>query len=51
MKKPYKLIQRLFTVTASLALVIATMTANSTCYCFSYQPDVPDGLRKWHKEP
>lgn len=34
-------------ITAPLALALAIMTANSTCYFFSYQPDVPQGLEKY----
>lgn len=29
---------------APLALVVATVTANSTCFFFSYQPEVPAKL-------
>lgn len=34
---------------SALALVLATVTANSTCYFFSYQPDEPAGLTKFKK--
>lgn len=34
---------------SALALVLATVTANSTCYYFSYQPDEPAGLMKLKK--
>lgn len=34
-------------ITAPLALALAIMTANSTCYFFSYQPDVPKSLDKY----
>lgn len=32
---------------APFALALAIMTANSTCYFFSYQPDVPKSLNKY----
>ena len=32
---------------APLALSLAIMTANSTCYCFTYQPDMPKSLDKY----
>ena len=34
-------------VIAPLALAIAIMTANSTCYIFSYQPTPPKSLSKY----
>jgi len=34
---------------SALALVLATVTANSTCFYFSYQPDEPAGLMKLKK--
>lgn len=30
----------------SLALMVAVMTANSMCFCWSYQPRTPEGLKK-----
>jgi len=36
-------------VVSALALVLATVTANSTCYYFSHQPDEPEGLMKLKK--
>lgn len=32
---------------APFALALAIMTANSTCYFFTYQPDVPKSLDKY----
>jgi len=29
---------------AALALVLATVTANSTCFFYSYQPKIPEKL-------
>ncbi|MBE5938506.1 MAG: cyclic lactone autoinducer peptide [Lachnospiraceae bacterium] len=29
---------------ATLALVLATVTANSTCFFYSYQPKIPEKL-------
>lgn len=37
------------TMVAALALMLATVTANSTCYFLSYQPDEPKGLDKFRK--
>lgn len=34
-------------VTAPLALALAIMTMNSTCWLFSCQPDVPDSMSKY----
>lgn len=34
---------------AALALLLATVTANSTCYYMSYQPDEPATLSKLKK--
>lgn len=34
-------------ITAPLALALAIMTANSTCYFFTHQPDVPRSLDKY----
>lgn len=33
-------------VVAPLALALAVMTANATCYFFTYQPEVPKSLKK-----
>lgn len=32
---------------APIALALAILTANSTCYFFSYQPDVPKSLDRY----
>jgi cyclic lactone autoinducer peptide len=34
-------------IIAPFALALAIMTANSTCFFFSYQPDVPKSLDKY----
>ena len=34
---------------ATLALTLATVTANSTCFYYSCQPDEPKGLSKLKK--
>ena len=41
------LISRTSKFAAPLALALAIITANSTCYFFSYQPDVPKSLDKY----
>lgn len=41
------LISKTSRLVAPFALALAIMTANSTCYFFSYQPDVPKGLDKY----
>ena len=33
-------------IVAPLALALAVMTANSTCFFFTYQPEVPNSLQK-----
>ena len=45
--KLFNLISKTSRLVAPFALVLAIMTANSTCYFFSYQPDVPKGLDKY----
>lgn len=44
MKKFFNVIVKLSTGLAPMALMLATMTANSTCYFYTYQPDVPAKL-------
>ncbi len=34
---------------ASAAGSIAKLSSNSTCFCFTYQPNVPEKLRKNQK--
>lgn len=45
--KILNLINKTSKFVAPLALALAIMTANSTCYCFTYQPDVPKSLDKY----
>lgn len=42
-----KLITKSTEVVAPLALALAVMTANSTCFFFTYQPEVPESLKKY----
>ena len=35
---------------AALALVVATMTANSTCFWLSYQPEEPEEVKMLKKD-
>lgn len=32
---------------AAVALVVATVTSNVTCICFTHQPDVPPAMDKY----
>ena len=41
--------RRLSSIAAPLALALAVVTANSTCWWFTYQPDVPDTMKKYVK--
>lgn len=50
MKKFAEKIVKLSAKLAPLALVLATVTANSTCYFFSYQPDVPKKLMNQNED-
>lgn len=34
---------------APLVLVLAVSTANTTCLFFTYQPEEPEGMKKYHK--
>lgn len=45
--KLFNLISKTSRLVAPFALALAIMTANSTCYFFSYQPDVPKSLDKY----
>lgn len=46
MKKVLNVITKFSAVMAPMALMLATMTANSTCFFYSYQPEVPQKLIK-----
>lgn len=37
---------RISKIMAPVALALAVLTVNSTCFCYSYQPDVPQSLKK-----
>lgn len=42
-------IQQLSRVVAPLTLALAIVTANSTCWWFTYQPNVPEGMKRYIK--
>lgn len=44
MKKIMSFVMKASAGLAPMALALATLTANSTCICFTYQPDVPAKL-------
>lgn len=46
MKKVLNVVLKISAGLAPMALVLATMTANSTCYFYTYQPKVPKKLMK-----
>lgn len=48
--KVFKIINRAGEIVAPLAMVMAIMTANSTCYFFTCQPDVPKSLDKYRRK-
>ncbi|SFQ98987.1 cyclic lactone autoinducer peptide [Desulfoscipio geothermicus] len=41
-----KIISRFFIFTVTTLLFLASVTAASACYFSSYQPEVPEALRK-----
>lgn len=45
MKRLNKLFVLISHLAAPLALTLAILTANSTCFYLSHQPDEPDGLK------
>lgn len=44
-----KTLYKLGHLLASLALLLATYSVNSTCLFMTYQPEVPDKLKKYTK--
>lgn len=50
MKKFAEKIVKLSAKLAPFALVLATVTANSTCFWFSHQPDVPKKLMNQNED-
>lgn len=46
MKKLKTVLVRVSQIAASAAMALAVLTVNSTCYCYSYQPDIPQALKK-----
>lgn len=46
MKQLKRLFETVSRFAAPLAMGLAILTANSTCFCFSYQPEEPEGLKK-----
>lgn len=49
-KKICSFITRFGATMAALALVVATMTANSTCFWLSYQPEEPEEVKMLKKD-
>lgn len=47
MKKLRNQLMRWSKVFAALTLVVATLTSNGTCVCFTHQPDVPPAMDKY----
>ena len=47
MKKISFILSKVMKFSAPLALALAILTANSACYYFSYQPDVPRSLDRY----
>ncbi len=45
--KMFAILNRFGKVAAPFALAMAILTANSTCYFFTYQPDTPKCLDKY----
>ena len=45
-----RLLQKSSIIAAPLALALAIMTMNSTCWLFSCQPDIPDSMSKYIKK-
>ncbi len=48
MKQLKRLFETVSRFAAPLALGLAVLTANSTCFCLSYQPEEPACLKKMH---
>ena len=46
MMKLKTVLVRVSQIVASAAMALAVLTVNSTCYCYSYQPDIPQALKK-----
>ncbi len=44
-----KLSKNLSTIVAALAVVVTSQVANSSCYIFMYQPELPDGVEQLYK--
>ena len=45
-----KVIGSITKFSAPLALALAIMTENSTCFCFTYQPTPPACLKKYRNK-
>ena len=41
-----KFFEKYGSIVAALALVVTTLTANSTCVCYMYQDELPENARK-----
>lgn len=49
-KKICSFVTRFGSTMAALAFVVATMTANSTCFWLSYQPEEPEEVKMLKKD-
>ena len=50
MKRTLKLfLRKISCMVAPVAFALAVMTVNATCWCFTYQPDVPHELNCYIK--
>lgn len=50
MKRLTSITRCVLSLAVPLSLALAVMTSNATCFWFSYQPNIPEGLRRYsHK--
>ena len=46
-KKTLHVLRLCGNIAAAMSLALAILTVNSTCWLFSYQPDIPDSMSKY----
>lgn len=49
MKKITVILSKMMKFSAPLALALAILSANSACYYFTYQPEVPSSLDRYRR--
>lgn len=49
MKKSFYIVSKILSFSAPLVLALAILTANSACYYFTYQPEVPRSLDRYRR--